>query len=46
MQATLSIGVCEEGDVVESVVAVVAVRVTASNAIPAPVAPPPTTKMS
>ncbi len=63
MQATLSIGVCddeeeddddeEEDEVVEVVMegAVVVevefvVRVTASKAIPAPVAPPPMTKIS
>ena len=57
MQATLSIGVCDDDDdelvVVElvvmigaNVVVVAAVRVTASKAIPAPVAPPPMTKIS
>ena len=63
MQATLSIGVCDDDDdddveefdvglllvaVVELVARAVVevVRVTASKAIPAPVAPPPMTKIS
>ena len=56
MQATLSIGVCGKEEEVVVVVVVMegavvvkvefVVRVTASKAIPAPVAPPPMTKIS
>lgn len=51
MQATFSIGgVCDDDDddvsLLLMLAVVVLVRVTASKAIPAPVAPPPITRMS
>lgn len=47
MQATLSIGDDDDDELLLLLlVVVVLVRVTASKAIPAPVAPPPITRMS